>query len=97
MSLARRWLTLDQAADVTGRSRRTVERWITDGRLRAVAVGGIRYVRELPLLEVERDTRRAAHAGRPGPRPPANLTSGVVTCGHSRLRMAPDRGPGARR
>lgn len=61
-------LTVDQAAKRAGRSRRTVERWIDDGRLPARIVGGKRYVREADTVEVEYQTRKAAHAGRPGAR-----------------------------
>lgn len=86
-----RWLTLDQAADATGRSRRTIERWITDERLAVATVGGTRYVHELRVLEVERDTRRAARAGRPGARPAASLRSGVVLCVQAGLRPPPER------
>lgn len=88
--LARSWLTVTAAAAVAGRSVRTVERWIAAGRLPAVSVGGVRYVRELDLLEVERATRHAARRGRPGARLRAPLRSGVVTYRHSGLHAAPN-------
>lgn len=66
MNLDRKWLTLGEAADVTGRSRRTIERWVADERLSALEVAGARYVNELQLLTVERATRRAHHGARPG-------------------------------
>lgn len=84
MSLDRTWLTLGQAADAAGRSRRTIERWISDERLPTLVVLGRTRVNELQLLQVERDTRRAARRGRPGPRTPDNLTMGVVSSTQSR-------------
>lgn len=69
-ALARSWLTLHEAADVAERSPTTVKRWIREGRLRGIDLEGITWVNELALLHVERATRRAARAGRPGPRPP---------------------------
>jgi hypothetical protein len=85
-----RWLTIPAAAAATGRSRRTIERWIVDERLAARTVGGTRYVPELALLQVERATRRAARQGRPGARLRAPLRSGVVTYRHSGQHTAPD-------
>lgn len=93
MSLSRRWLSLTAAAEATGRSERTIQRWVADERLPAVELKGTRFVNEHRLLEVERDTRRAARAGRPGPRPRALLPSGVVPFGHAGLRPAPERSP----
>lgn len=93
MSLSRSWLSLAQAVDVTGRSERTIQRWIATGRLDVVSVGGARYVNELRVLEVERDTRRAARQGRPGPRPRAHLTSDVVPSAQAGLSPAPERSP----
>lgn len=90
MSELHGWLTLADAAAATGRSVRTIERWIADERLAAVTVGGVRYVRELDLLQVERATRRAARQGRPGARLRAPLRSGVVTYRHSGQHTAPD-------
>lgn len=62
------WLSTAQAVQVTGRSERTLTRWIRDGRVRVVLVAGRRRIRELDLLTAERDTRRAARRGRPGAR-----------------------------
>lgn len=59
-------LTVDQAAKRAGRSRRTVERWIDDGRLPAQIVGGKRYVRESDTVEVEYQTRTAKSQPRLG-------------------------------
>lgn len=66
--LDRRWLAIPAAATATGRSERTIRRWITDQRLRYLDLGGVRYVNERELLDLERATRRAARAGRPGAR-----------------------------
>lgn len=79
--LARSWLTIDAAAAATGRSERTIRRWITASRLRHLEVGGVRYVNERELLLLERAMRRAAAAprvGRPGARP-------ASAYGHERL------------
>lgn len=65
MTPARSWLTLRQAADTTGRTRRTIQRWVTDQRLTTVTIDGTRYVNELAVLHLERDTRRARHQPRP--------------------------------
>lgn len=61
-------LTLDEAAQVAAVTRRTVNRWIAQRRLR---VHPGRLVVERDVLDVERACRHAAHQGRPGPRPPA--------------------------
>lgn len=58
-------LTIAEAAEVAQRSRRTINRWIAQGRLRVLP--GRRVV-ERELLEVERACRHAARRGRPGPR-----------------------------
>lgn len=67
-------LTIAQAMELTGRSKRTIDRWIHDGRLRKVrlparpgdAPQDVLVERE--VLEAERDTRRAARQGRPRPK-----------------------------
>lgn len=89
--LARRWLTVDQAATVTGRSRRTVERWLRDGRLDAVTLRGRRMLNELDVLTVERATRRAHHGARP-PAVLAQLDTGDVLSPHRR-RSTPRAAP----
>ena len=96
MTLARKWMTLGQAAEVTGRSERTIQRWVADARLKSVELEGTRYVNELALLHVERDTRRTHHGARPGshgalliPR----LDTDVVSSGHSGQQYGPDRDP----
>jgi excisionase family DNA binding protein len=66
--LAQSWLTIDAAAAATGRSERTIRRWITDQRLRHLEFAGVRYVNERELLHLERTTRHAARQGRPGAR-----------------------------
>lgn len=63
-------LTIKQAMELTGRSERTIDRWIHDGRLRKVRLKDPPQdvVIERQLLEVERATRRAARQGRPRPK-----------------------------
>jgi excisionase family DNA binding protein len=39
---AQRLMTINDVAELLGVSRRTVERWITDGRLPAIQLGGRR-------------------------------------------------------
>jgi excisionase family DNA binding protein len=61
-------LTIKQAMELTGRSDRTIERWIHDGRLRKVVLQGDppqQVLIEREVLEVERATRRSARQGRP--------------------------------
>lgn len=61
-------LTIKQAMELTGRSERTIDRWIHDGRLRKVRLGGDPpqdVLIEREVLETERATRRAARQGRP--------------------------------
>jgi hypothetical protein len=58
-------LTLDQAAEVAARSRRTISRWIATGRLRCLPGG---WIIERELLAVEAERHHARHAGRPGAR-----------------------------
>lgn len=59
-------IPLDQAAEIARVSRRTLNRWIADGRL-TVRAG---HVVERELLDVEVERRIARRAGRPGARPP---------------------------
>lgn len=63
-------LTVKQAMALTGRSERTIDRWIHDGRLRTVRLThppeDVLIERE--VLEVERATRQAARRGRPRPK-----------------------------
>lgn len=90
--LAGSWLTVAAAAASARRSVRTVERWIADGRLPAVEVGGTRYVNELAALHVERDTRRASQGGRPGARPPVDqLAEALGLAPEIRLVLAASR------
>jgi excisionase family DNA binding protein len=71
-------LTIKQAMELTGRSNRTIDRWIQDGRLRKVKLGGDppqEVLIEREVLEAERATRQASRRGRPRPKvgdtPPA--------------------------
>ncbi len=79
-------LTIKQAMELTGRSDRTIERWIHDGRLRKVTLPGDppqEVLIERQVLEVERATRRAARQGRPRPKktdtPPDDEVVDVAT------------------
>lgn len=87
--LARSWLTVAQAAAATGRSTRTIRRWITDQRLDHLELGGVRYVNEHEVLVLEREMRHAVHApraGRPGARPRVPLpVADIVTYSHHRV------------
>jgi excisionase family DNA binding protein len=75
-------LTIKQAMEVTGRSERTIDRWIHDGRLRKVRLGGDppqEVLIEREVLEVERATRRAARQGRPRPKTGAGAAAAADT------------------
>lgn len=65
-------LTIKQAMELTGRSKRTIDRWIQDGRLRKVRLKDTAppqdVLIEREVLETERATRRAARRGRPRPK-----------------------------
>ncbi len=65
-------LTIDEAAEVAGRTRRTIDQWIKDGHLRVVPLGDPprRAVVKKELLELE---ARKWHAGLRG-RPPRSAT-----------------------
>lgn len=63
---------MEQAALRAVVSRRTLARWIREGRLRVLPG---RYVVERELLDVERERRRSRHAGWPGARVSGDLTS----------------------
>lgn len=94
--LARRWLTIPAAATATGRSERTIRRWITDNRLRHLDVAGTRYVNELELLDVERTTRHGARQGNRGARGVHMLDGlriGGLTCGLSGVPSPREPGP----
>ncbi|MDI3341623.1 MAG: helix-turn-helix domain-containing protein [Sphaerobacter sp.] len=70
------FLDLDQAAKLVGRSRRTIERWIKDGRLAAVELPDAnrrrgehrQYVLETDLLDAEHHARRTQRETRFKPR-----------------------------
>jgi excisionase family DNA binding protein len=64
-------LTIKQAMELTGRGKRTIDRWIQQGRLRKVRLGGDppeEVLIEREVLDAERATRRAARQGRPRPK-----------------------------
>lgn len=59
-------MTVEQAAERVGRSVRTVNRWIAQGRLTAITHPLLehRWVELDELLDVERNARRANRTGR---------------------------------
>jgi excisionase family DNA binding protein len=88
-NLDRSWLTIAQAAAATGRSERTIRRWITSRRLGHLELDGTRDVNERRLLELERATRQAARAGRPGARVNVHIVDALRSGGLS----SPESGP----
>jgi excisionase family DNA binding protein len=52
-------LTIAQAMKMTGRSKRTIDRWIKDGRLHAVDLGGFEsiVVDRAEVAKVEKEMR----------------------------------------
>lgn len=60
-------LTISEAQARTGRSRRTIARWIADGRLSAYEAAHPRRILlvEGEVLDVEKRTRDAGRRGRP--------------------------------
>lgn len=66
-------MTLEEVLEETGRSRRTVMRWISDGRLRSYRMDGERIFIRRDVLKVEASTAR--RRGRPGARIQARYLS----------------------
>lgn len=64
-------IPLDDAAALMHVSRRTLTRWVTEGRLTVYEVPGLkpgsprRYVLEADLIDVEHERRTARRQGRP--------------------------------
>jgi len=60
-------VSIEEAMRITGRSRRTLDRWIHDGRLRVVRLENPPedVVIEQQLVDVEKTTRDARRGGRP--------------------------------
>lgn len=60
-------VSIEQAMQITGRSRRTLDRWIHDGRLRVVRLDNPPedVVIEQQLVDLEKETRDAQRRGRP--------------------------------
>lgn len=56
---AKTWLTYDEAQQVTGRSARTIRRWVADGKLTPRQ----RRINRHQLLQVEAIMRRARREG----------------------------------
>jgi excisionase family DNA binding protein len=52
MNERRQYLRARDIADLTGQSVRTVRRWIADGTLRSIKIGGARLVAERDLLRL---------------------------------------------
>lgn len=77
-------LTIAEVLKRTGRSERTIRRWVEQGRLRRIELKDppeTVYI-EREVLEVERDKRRAPTRGRHRPAPPPDAEpEGVVTDG----------------
>lgn len=71
-------LSMGEVLRRTGRSQRTIERWIAEGRLTKYELEHPREIvfNERQVMELERDKRRAAHRGRP--RPSADTNSDGV-------------------
>lgn len=70
-------LTISEVMKMTGRSKRTIDRWIKDGHLHPVDLGGFEGVivdrTEAALAEKQmRDTQRV---GRPSKKRPSDLAS----------------------
>lgn len=51
------WLTIDDAEQAVGRSRKTIYRWVRDGKVRTIRPWRVRYFNRADLITVERDTR----------------------------------------
>lgn len=64
----RLWLTTRQAALRVDVSERTINRWVSDGRLTAVTLDGTRYLHLPELLRCERERRGSRNLGSPGAR-----------------------------
>jgi hypothetical protein len=62
-------LSMSEVMRRTGRTQRTIERWIAEGRLTRYELEHPRQIVfvEREVLELERDKRRAARQGRPRP------------------------------
>jgi excisionase family DNA binding protein len=60
-------LTIAQAMEATGRTRRTIDKWIKKGELQVYRLGypPVRYVVKRQLLELEARKWRAGLLGRP--------------------------------
>lgn len=61
-------MTLSEVLEETGRSKRTVLRWISDGRLPSYTLDGERIFVRRDVLRVEAATARRNVQGRPGAR-----------------------------
>jgi len=61
-------MTLNEVLEETGRSKRTVLRWVSDGRLKTYNLDGQRIFIRRDVLKVEAETARRNVQGRPGAR-----------------------------
>lgn len=61
-------MTFDEVLEETGRSKRTVMRWISDGRLKSYTLDGERIFVRRDVLKVEAATARRNVPSRPGAR-----------------------------
>lgn len=59
------WITTAEAAILSGRRPSTIRKWVARGHLVPKTVRGKQRLEASAVLDVERETRRRARAGRP--------------------------------
>jgi hypothetical protein len=59
------WITTADAVRLTGRKASTIRKWVARGHLVPRTVRGKQRLEAAAVLDVERETRRRARAGRP--------------------------------
>ena len=50
------WISIDEAEELVGRARRTIYRWVRDGKVRTMRPRVHRYFNRADLIATERDT-----------------------------------------